>query len=289
MCDYNFLGLFEDELDIILKDFCRYMSGIEDSQEAEIPMYSQIKEIEDYLNNKLTDKKVLAKIFTDIEGFEDFGTYQSLPQAFGKLNEEILYNNLKRVIDDDKMVPFPNGEMNFPDVSINGVPMDFKAVKCELTEKTIKIKYNNAIDSVYEVSKKLDAWFNNDEDCDLVKSFLIFTFYDEYEEVGKVRFLHFKIMPTIYCIQLTKDGKFAVKSPGEADEFGNHNRMKNSNVCVKLPTVDRTSEDSLRLPSIEEKFLMIEEAVEKERFHEICEDIVAMKRQEIEAYGYPGQ
>ena len=289
MCNYNFLGLFEDKLDEILKDFCRYMSGIEDSLEQDIPMYKQIKEIEEYLNSKLSDRKILAKILTDIEGMEDFGTYQSLPQAFGKLNEEILYKNIKKALGDDKIIPFPNGKMNFPDVSINGVPMDFKAVKCELTEKTIKIKYNNAIDSVYEVSKKLDGWFNNGEECDLVKSFLIFTFYDEYEETGKVRFLHFKIMPTIYCIQLTKDGKFSVKSPGEADEFGNHYKMKNSNVCVKLPTVDRSSEDTLHLPSIEEKFLMIKEAVHKERFHEICENIIAMKRQEIEAYGYPGQ
>ena len=288
MCNYNFLGLHEDKLDEVLREFCRYQSGIED-KEADVPMYQQIKEIEDYLNDNLTDKKILAKIFTDIEGIEDFGTYQSLPQAFGKLNEELLYKALKRVVGKDKMVPFPNGEMNFPDICINGVPMDFKAVKCELTDKTIRIKYNNAIDSVYEVSKKLDAWFYEDADCDLADSLLIFTFYDEYEEVGKVRFLHFKIMPTLYCIQLTRDGRFAVKSPGEADEFGNHYRMKNSNVCVKLPTVDRVSEDNLNLPSIEEKLLMVREAVHKERFHEICDNIVAAKRQEIEAYGYPGQ
>lgn len=288
MCDYNFLGLHEEILDDILYDFCRYMSGIEDPT-AEVPMYQQIKEIEDYLNDKLTNKKVLAKILTDIEDLEDFGTYQSLPQAFGKLNEELLYKQLKKVLDEKQMVPFPNGEMNFPDICINGVPMDFKAVKCELTEKSIKIKYNNAIDSVYEVSKKLNDWFYNDIDCDLAKSFLIFTFYDEYEEIGKVRFLHFKIMPTLYCIQLTKDGKFSVKSPGEADEFGNHYKMKNSNVCVKLPTVDRTNEESLHLPSIEEKIFMVMEAVNKERFHEICDTIVAQQRQEIESYGYPGQ
>ena len=284
MCEYNFLGLHEELLDDILRDFCKYMSGEDDME-----MYRQIKEIEDYLNEKLTDKKVLAKIFTDIEGLEEFGTYHSLPQAFGKLNEELLYKALKNVVSEDKMVPFPNGEMNFPDISISGWPMDFKAVKCEMSNKTIKIKYNNAIDSVYEVSKKLDEWFNEDADCDLAKSFLIFTFYDEYEEPGKVRFLHFKIMPTLYCIQLTRDGKFAVKSPGEADESGNHYKVKNANVCVKLPTVDRMSEDSLRIPSIEEKIYMVMEAVHKERFQEMLEDIRVKKIQSIEAFGYPGQ
>lgn len=288
MCDYNFLGLHEELLDDILRDFCRYMSGIDDP-EAIVPLYQQIKEIEDYLNDRLTDKKVLAKVYTDIEGLEDFGTYQSLPQSFGKLNEEILYKSLKSVVDNDKMVPFPNGEMNFPDLSINGWPMDFKAVKCEITNKSIRIKYSNAIDSVYEVTKNLHDWFYNDADYDLAKSFLIFTFYDEYEELGKVRFLHFKIMPTIYCIQLTKEGKFAVKSAGEADDLGNHNKMKNSNVCVKLPTVDRANEDNLHLPSIEEKIFMVREAVHKERFKEMVDHLVAAKRQEIEAYGYPGQ
>lgn len=284
MCEYNFLGLHEELLDDILRDFCKYMSGEDDME-----MYRQIKEIEDYLNEKLTDKKVLAKIFTDIEGLEDFGTYQSLPQAFGKLNEELLYKTLKRVMSEGQLVPFPNGEMNFPDVYINEWPMDFKAVKCEITNKSIRIKYSNAIDSVYEVTKKLHDWFYNNVECDLAKSFLIFTFYDEYEEPGKVRFLHFKIMPTLYCIQLTRDGKFAVKSSGEADESGNHYKVKNANVCVKLPTVDRMSEDSLRIPSIEEKIYMVMEAVHKERFQEMLEDIRVKKIQSIEAFGYPGQ
>lgn len=287
MCEYNFLGIFEDKLDDVLRDFCRYKSGITDT-EAKVPMFEKIKKIEDYLNNQLTDKLVWAKIYTDYKGLEEFGLYKSLPQAFGKLNEEYLYNVLKKRIKDE-IVPFPNGEMNFPDITIDNMPMDFKAVKCELTDKSIRIKYNNAIDSVYEVAKNLQSYFYDGIDCDLTDSFLIFTFYDEYEDPGKVRFLHFKIMPTLYCIQLTKDNRFAVKSPGEADIHGNHTKIKNANVCVKLPTVDRAAEDSLNLPSIEEKLLMVREAVDKEVHDEMLEAIYIDKRQDIEAFGYPGQ
>ena len=287
MCEYNFLGVFEDKLDDVLMEFCRYKSGITDT-EAKVPMFEKIKKIEDYLNNQLADKLVWAKIYTDYKGFEEFGLYKSLPQAFGKLNEEYLYNVLKKRIKDE-IVPFPNGEMNFPDITIDNMPMDFKAVKCELTDKSIRIKYNNAIDSVYEVAKRLQAYFYEGIDCDLTDSFLIFTFYDEYEDPGKVRFLHFKIMPTLYCIQLTKDNRFAVKSPGEADADGHHYKIKNSNVCVKIPTVDRLSEDSLTLPTIEEKLLMIREAVSKELHEEALEEARQKKIADIEAFGYPGQ
>jgi hypothetical protein len=287
MCNYNFLGLFEDKLDEILLDFCRYKSGIEDP-DAEVPMFIQVKKIEDYLNTTLTDKTVWSKIYTDYEALEDFGMYKSLPQSFGKLNEEFLYRALEAEFP-GAIEPFPNGEMNFPDVTFYDMPMDFKAVKCEMSGKSIKVKYSNAIDSVYEVSKVLFDYFYLDKDCDLADSFLIFTFYDEYEELGKVRFLHFKIMPTIYCIQLTRDGRFSLKSNGEQDEDGNYYKIKNSNVNIKIPTVDRTDEDTLKLPSIEEKLLMVRNAVDKEKWEESMKSIRWKHQQEIEAYGYPGQ
>lgn len=287
----NFLGLYEENLDEILFDFCKYYASakkVENSTKFTEELYENIKSVENYLNNELTNIQVWAQIYTNYKKFEHFGTYKSLPQSFGKLNEEYLYNLLKEEYP-DSIIPFPNGEMNFPDITFNGLPMDFKAVKCEISGKSIKIKYSNAIDSVYEVSKNLMKYFYEGEDCDLANSFLIFTFYDEYEDFGKVRFLHFKIMPTLYCIQLTKDGRFALKSYGEADEDGNHYKIKNSNICVRIPTVDRTDEDTLKLPSIEEKLLMIRDAVDKEQWKEMFESIRRQRQEEIDAYGYPGQ
>lgn len=287
MCEYNFLGMFEDKLDEILLDFCRYKSGIEDT-DADVPMFNQIKKIEDYLNDTLADQTVWAGIFTSYEPLQNFGIYKSLPQSFGKLNEEYLCNTLEPAFP-GAIEPFPNGEMNFPDINFYDMPMDFKAVKCEMSEKSIRVKYSNAIDSVYEVAKDLHGYFYEDKDCDLADSFLIFTFYDEYEELGKVRFLHFKIMPTIYCIQLTRDGRFSLKSNGEQDEDGNYYKIKNANVNIKIPTVDRNDEDTLKLPSIEEKLLMVRNAVDKEIHKERIREIQWKRQQEIEAYGYPGQ
>lgn len=258
----NFLGIYEEKLDEILYDYCRYYCGASD--ENDVPegaeeMYNKIKSIENLLNNELTNEYVYAILNSSYRLFKN-RIYKSLPQAFGKLNEETLVD----VIEDKfpgMITQFPNGEMNFPDITFDGIPMDFKAVKSEITEKHIKVTYNNAIDSIYEVEKRLDDFFTNNISSDLTSSFLIFTYYDEYEEPGKVRFLHFKIMPTLYCIMLNSKGELAVKSAGEADEEGNHYKIKNSNVCVKIPSVDRTNEDKVDLPSIEEKMLMLKNAI----------------------------
>ena len=45
----------------------------------------------------------------------------------------------------------------------------------------------------------------------------------------------------------------------------------------------------LKLPSIEEKLLMVRNAVDKEKWEESMKSIRWKHQQEIEAYGYPGQ
>jgi hypothetical protein len=128
---------------------------------------------------------------------------------------------------------FPNGETNFPDIRINGIDFDFKAVKCSIL-KNGEIgapNYKNAIHGCYGVISEFKDLFDNNIHSPLIKSFIIYTYYTVNDN-GYLSFVDFDIIPTICTIKTGEHGF----TPKYVSEYG----IQNANVCIGYSGINAT-------------------------------------------------
>lgn len=151
---------------------------------------------------------------------------------FGYFNEDYLTNYFI-FLDEFDIKSFVNGKMNFPDIVINDVIFDFKAVKCPIGKngKILSPNYHNAIHSDVNLKKEFAEWFDDGKASDLLRSFAIYTYYiDESEEHQRI--IGFNIVPMICCIK-TSDGIFSIKHKNE-------DNVLSANVCIGYNGINKS-------------------------------------------------
>lgn len=151
---------------------------------------------------------------------------------FGYFNEDYLSAYLSS-FDELTINSFPNGQNNFPDIIINGINFDFKAVKCPINKngKPGSPSYNNAINSSFGVEDDFINYFKGDTPSNLIKSFIIYTYYIiDDEDIAQI--IGFDIIPTICTIKTDKNG-FAMK-------YVSNDGIQNSNVRIGYSGINRT-------------------------------------------------
>ena len=166
----------------------------------------------------------------------------SLPPCPGSTIEDVI---LKIINKKFNVTGWPNGEMEFPDLYLNTenyiIPIDIKAVLCKHSANGNKLipKYNNAIESQYEVINKLNDYYKNGKHSDLTKSYILYVYYTVDNNI--IKCIDYCIVPTLQTIRYTSDFKFQIKSANK-----NTGIIKNSNVKISLLQNDnRTYNDIL--------------------------------------------
>lgn len=241
------------KFDKILEDFCN-------DEDVNTLSYKKIQQLENYLLFKLNLKEKLYG--HKVENGTRYEEYISDNEfILRKIENNIDGHTIENIISDllvkhsyfeDKqyLIREPNGKNTFPDfIDKYGNFYDSKAVRCkegiykyDLTEILIQIpNYNNACGSRDTVCNEI---LNK---TGIFNSFVIFVYYNENYIVD------LKIMPLVYCLNINENKELAIKSAGKNGE------IKNSNVCISLPSAFSKTE----LPSWEEKKLEVLNAVNK--------------------------
>lgn len=204
-----------DKLDKFIKEF--YPT-------REFEVHELISKIEDVLSNL---KGRVRKGEQYLDGIPKF----RLPcgcSDFGYFNEDYLTKYFVWLVhtgqEKFRIKPFINGQMNFPDIILDDIIFDFKAVKCNIGKKgqICAPNYNNAIHACSNVRKEFMDYFNEGKVSDLIKSFAIYTYYI-INENDEQQIVDFKIIPMICCIKTNTD--FSIKSKNDEE-------TKNANVCI---------------------------------------------------------
>lgn len=206
-----------------------------------------IKFINEFFPNDVNNvKNLLTDILNDISkfiggkrvGYQGLDTFPDFmrpyPSAdFGYFNEDYLGGYFETMRRDLDVKLFPNGPTNFPDININGINFDFKAVKCPIRKngKYGAPSYHNAIHASYNVVDEFKRYFTNNEYSHVIKSFIIYTYYVEHpNNIHEI--IGFDIIPTPCTIKTDKNG-FAVKHRhGET--------IQNANVCLGYNGINAT-------------------------------------------------
>lgn len=164
-------------------------------------------------------------------------------------SEEIIKNNVNNgeTIERDiikilkekyNIIPHVNGIMNFPDIIINHnndyYNFDVKAVKCVLNNETnnLEMNFNNSIETHDIVYESLNKYFKFGIANDIVKSFVIFTYY---ENKNGITYYGCHVVPTILAIDFyTNSNVLRIKSAGDEGK-----QIKNPHVTISLVQKDR--------------------------------------------------
>lgn len=214
--------------------------------------------IKDVYNNDISISKLLDNIkndFNDVFNNLEFGFNYNIINATKKAydffgdNSTTCINgkNVAGIVIEDftikylqkyfkNIIKHPNGEMNFPDLSINNYLVDIKSVLCVDNSPN----YNNSIESKTEVNKKLKSFFEKDKNYnDIGNAFILYVYYSCENNNLKILKCHF--VPLISTIRYNKKKmELSIKSAGTND--GNGQKIaKNLNVTIGLNKTDKRS------------------------------------------------
>lgn len=200
--------------------------------------------LEPYVQNNPILQRVLKRLNISLD----------YKQIAGNVLETIVVEYINECFKESNIVRWPNGEMYFPDFSVNSIPIDVKAVfvpemssdnyKFDKHGKPKTMGFNNAIESSQEVIKKLNSFFNNEPNYnDIGNAFILYVYYSCSD--NGITILKCQIVPLITCILYNKNNlSFTVKSGGTLDENGNK-EVKNSNVCIRMKLSDNRTLDEI--------------------------------------------
>jgi len=218
-------------LDLQVKDWFSKCKNITKS-------YDRIIEVERLLNSELGEYTI-KQVNIPVEG-RSGNTYhfRAISESiFGAgANEDLIFDVLSHNCN-NIFQQHPNGKMNFPDAIIDGIKVDFKAVKCDIHKRNNNFagpqwasslgttNWADAIaasiyDNKYDITKNSDA-----------ASLICLTFYYINED-GDIVVDGFKIVPTVFYIGKRADRtNWSTKSAREGSLVSGKLTVVNDTTC----------------------------------------------------------
>ena len=192
-------------------------------------------DVQTYINNYLVGREI-----DNIQRIKHNGVIISEKVIKNRVNngETIEQDIIDILTENYNIIPHANGVMEFPDIMIKYndliIPFDVKAVKCILNEKTnnLKMSFNNSIETHDIVYESLNKYFKSGVADNIVKSFVIFTYY---ENKNGITYYGCHVVPTILAIDFyTNSNVLRIKSAGDEGK-----QIKNPHVTISLVQKDR--------------------------------------------------